>query len=471
MSNQDHEVIIIGAGLSGLSVARFLKERQTDIDLLVMEQSNRPGGVIASHSKEGYLAELGPHGFLDNCKESRDLVHLAGLDREVEKASLKDFSRYICLDSKLKTIPQSPLKIIKAPIIPLTAKLRVCADLFKKTMPGKPSVNDWVAHRFGKAILPFADAVFTGTYAGDINRLSIDAVMPGVRTLERQHGSVIRGLLKKALSEKRENKGKGKENKFTLPAMTSFQAGMERLPQALAAPLEISREIMYRTTVKKIIRSKNDWLIVTSQDTFSCRHLIMALPLNRCLPLLSCLSELKQPPVNSIPEAGILTVALGFSEQAEIPFGFGYLAPESEQRFTLGTLFSSHMFPGRAPAGKQLIEALVGGRRHPERLKMDDEDIIANVYDDLSQLMKIPQPSYTRVLRSGGVIPQLESGYTALLDWHEKLHNQFDDLHVCGFGWKGIGINDMIKEAWRTAQRILNQKNDNDKVEIKGVYF
>ncbi len=469
MNSQTHEVIIIGAGLSGLSVARFLKDKQTDIELLILEQSHRPGGVIASHSEEGYLAERGPHGFLDNCLESRVLVHLAGLGEEVEKAPLKKFPRYICLNGRLNTIPQSPLKILKAPVLPVTAKLRVCADLFKKPMPGEPSVSDWVTYRFGKAIIPFVDAVFTGTYAGDINRLSIDAVMPGVRNLEKQYNSVIWGVLKKSLAGRKD--GKGKKAKFVLPAMTSFRTGMGRLPQALAAPLETGQEIMYKTTVEKVIPKKDGWQVITCHNRFSCRHLIMALPVNLCLPLLADLNDVKPPPVNSIPEAKILTVALGFSRQADIPFGFGYLAPESEQRFTLGALFSSHMFAGRAPAGKQLIEALIGGRRHPERIEMDDEEIIANVCHDLGRLMELPTPSYARVLRPGGTIPQLESGYPSLLDWYRNLHNQFDNLHICGFGWNGIGINDMTKEAWRTAKRILSQKMEEKEAEVKGVYF
>ena len=95
--------------------------------------------------------------------------------------------------------------------------------------------------------------------------------------------------------------------------------------------------------------------------------------------------------MSSIPEARIATIALGFTDNAQIPYGFGYLAPESENRFALGTLFSSHMFPGRAPGGHVLLEALVGGRRHPERLELDDEAMIEKVYEDLSQLLVLPE--------------------------------------------------------------------------------
>ncbi len=469
MAKPATEVLIIGAGLSGLAVATFLKHKQPDISLLVLEQGDQPGGAVRSHLEEGYLAEAGPHGFLDNCLESRVLVHEAGLDGEVEKAPLAKFVRYICLDGKLQLIPQQPGKIIKAPLIPLTAKLRVLGEMWKKPLSGEPSVARWVEHRFGSALLPFADAVFTGTYAGDIERLKMAGVMPGMVELEREYGSVLKGLLKKR------GKGRGKKKKKGLPAMTSFSAGMERLPQAMAAGLTLNREIMYRTTARAIKRTDEGWLVRTGQLELSCNHLVVALPVNRCLELVAGAGEaaaIAAPPLDSIPEARIATVALGFDQRAEIPFGFGYLAPESENRFTLGALFSSHMFPGRAPEGHVLLEALVGGRRHPERLELDDAAIIDQVYQDLGQLMDLPEPPvYSRVLRPGSGIPQLEEGYTDLLAWRRELHAVDNSLHLCGFGWQGIGINDMHKQAWKVARRILAGYVDQDSAEVKGVYF
>ena len=107
---------------------------------------------------------------------------------------------------------------------------------------------------------------------------------------------------------------------------------------------------------------------------------------------------------------------MGFGESAEIPFGFGYLAPEQEKRFALGALFSTHMFPGRAPKGHMLLEALVGGRRHPEKLELDDDVLIQKAYADLRQLIHLPDPPvFTKVLRSDHGIPQLEIGYPGLL--------------------------------------------------------
>ena len=415
MKTKHVDVLIAGAGLSGLSVARFLKAERSDISLIVLEKSERPGGAILSHSEEGYLAEWGAHGFLDNCEESRTLISLAELEDEVERAPLGKFYRYICLNGKLNLIPQNPRKILFSNLVPMWAKLRVLGELWKKPLDGEPSVTDWVAYRFGKSILPFADAVFTGTYAGDIDRLKIDAVMPGVRKLERQHGSLVRGLLHK---RKEKKKDQASSKRLTLPAMTSFKTGMARFPQALAAGLELNEEIFYRTEVTQVSRLEEGWEVMTAQHKIRCRNLVLALPVNRTLGLVEQIQEITSPPVREIPEARIATIALGFTDKAQIPFGFGYLAPESEKRFTLGTLFSSHMFPGRAPRGHVLLEALVGGRRHPERLELDDETMINKVFEDLSKLLVLPEkPCFTHVMRPRAGIPQLEHGYPSLLAW------------------------------------------------------
>lgn len=470
MKTNTVDVLIVGAGLSGLSVARFLKNEHPDISLMVLEKSERPGGAILSHSEEGYLAEWGAHGFLDNCEESKTLIALAGLEGEVEKASLGKFSRYICLNGKLNIIPQDPKKILFSHFVSPWAKLRVLADLWKKPLTGEPSVAEWVEYRFGRSILPFADAVFTGTYAGDFDRLKIDAVQPGMRRVELQYGSLVRGLLHK---RKAQNKVTAGAKRLTLPAMTSFRCGMAAFPQALAAGLRLNDELYYRTEVTRISKSIDGWDVTTAQHRIHCRNLILALPVNHSLSLLGRVEEIAAPPMSEVPEARIATIAMGFTDKAQVPFGFGYLAPESEKRFAMGTLFSSHMFPGRAPRGHVLLETLVGGRRHPERLELDDETIINQVYDDLSQLLVLPEkPCFVHVMRPRAGIPQLEEGYLTLLSWLEKVHEDNGGLHVCGFGWHGIGINDMTKEAKKVADTILRaSRSPQEKPEVKGIYF
>ena len=461
------DTLIIGGGLSGLAVAHFLNKYQPGARISILEKSSSAGGAIRSFHQDGFLAEWGAHGFLDNVEASRELLADTGLDKEAQKAPLDEFVRYVCLNGRLNLIPQNPKKIIKSKLVSLPAKLRVLADLWKKPLPEEQTVAQWAAHRFGTSLLPFVDAVLTGTYAGDFNRLSIDAVFPGIRNLELDNGSVIRGLLKK----RKAAKGKKQETSaIKLPAMISFPQGMGRLPEALAA----DKDLEFSTEVESIHKNGDGWEVKTSENSFQAKSLVLALSVNQALSLLNNSDGLegKASPVSSIPEARIVTVLLGFTESADIPFGFGYLAPEQEKRFAMGALFSTHMFPGRAPAGHMLLEALVGGRRHPEKLEMPDDVLIRETYADLKQLIHLPDPPiFSRVLRPDHGSPQLEIGYPKLLAWRNSLVNSNQGLYVCGFGWEGIGINDMTKSARQIASAIAAGITAKGETEVKGVYF
>jgi oxygen-dependent protoporphyrinogen oxidase len=460
------DTIIIGAGLSGLVIGHKLKQHRPEHQIVVLEKSARAGGVISSFSENGYLAESGPHGFLDNCSESRELLEETGLEEECVRASLQTFVRYVCIDSKLMMIPQSPLKIIRAPLIPWKDKFRVVGELFKKPLGGEPTVAKWAEYRFGKALLPYVDAVFTGTYAGDYNELKIDAVMPGVRQMEQEHGSIIRGALAKV---RQARKKRGKKQKLSMPSMTSFPDGMVRLPQRLAEILG-PESISFNCEVTTVQKNDAGWLVETEYDTYQSTNLVLALPVNQGLRLLSAIDD--SAPLKQVPEAWIATVVLGF-EGAALPPGFGFLIPEREQRFTLGTLFSSNMFPNRAPDGHIVFETLVGGRRHPERLELDDEPLIQNALADVKGLLTLPQnPTYTRVLRPAGGIPQLEKGYPQLVEWRNDLVRKNAGLYVCGFGWEGIGLNDMIKTACSVGETIISQTTQTqEQAEARKIYF
>ncbi len=463
---QQVDTIIVGAGLSGLTVAHKLKTQGTKHRFLVLEKSSSPGGVIRTHRENGYISEIGPHGFLDNCEESKAILKETGLDRECIKAPLIEFVRYVYLRGQLRLIPQTPIKILKAPLISWRDKLRVLAELWTPPLEGEPTVAKWVNHRFGPALLPFADAVFTGTYAGDMNRLVIDAVMPGVRKIEMEHGSVIRGLLAKAREAKKSGKKRG-----GMPAMTSFPQGMQRLPEKLSDYLQEGTDVLYNCGAQAIAHTHDGWRVDTTKGTFSADNLILALPTNAALSLLKTIAN--DMPLNSIAETQLATIAFGFDKGAQLPPGFGFLTPEQEGRFALGALFSSNMFPGRAPAGHILFETLVGGRRHPEHLELDDDTLVEKSLKDVKEILKLSgDPAYIRVMRSWGGIPQLEHRYPQLLQWRDALVQRYPGLHVCGFGWEGIGLNDMMKTATRTAKTILaGGEGKREKAAVKGVYF
>lgn len=454
------ELIIVGAGLSGLASAHFLESMGYPHQPLLLEASSRPGGVIRSFCERGYLAEWGPHGFLDNNPASRRLLAETGLEKEALKAPLASNVRYLCHRGKLTPLPQNPLALLKTPLLSLGGKLRLAAEIFQPPLDEGHSVEQWAAHRFGPGVLPMVDAAVTGTFAGDYRKLSIDAVMPGARRLEREYGSLLRGLIK-------ERKEKGKGGGKGLPAMTSFPLGMEHLVKRLSH----KRRINFNCPVDKITPDPvagGGWELSGATGSLRCKRVILALPVNQALKLLAAFT----PPVAAVPEARIATVALGFAaDGATLPPGFGYLAPEREGRFTLGALFSSNMFPQRAPEGHLLLEALAGGRRHPQRLELDDQSLIDNIYHDLRQLLPLTAPPvFTRVLRGGG-IPQLEKDHPRLLAWRDNLARHHPELILTGFGWDGIGMNDMMKAAEQSAKNLLEGSGLREEEAVRPVYF
>lgn len=459
----DLQTLIVGGGLSGLTLAHTLRTRQPQHRLLVLEKEAQTGGVIHSFTGDGVIAEPGPHGFLDNCAESRQLLKETGLEDECLRASLKDFVRYVYHNGTLKCIPQNPLKILRAPLISPGEKLRVAGEFFTRALPGEPSVAEWARHHFGPALLPYLDAALTGTWAGDIERLSIDSVMPGVRALEKEHGSIIRGLLAKMKAAK---KAGGK--KRGLPAMTSFPQGMEHLVTRIADELKAGEDILCNCPVTGIFAQEGRWKVQCNGRSFSADNLVLALPVNATLQLLA---PLDPPPMPSIPEADLVNIAMTFPAETPIPPGFGFLIPEQEGKFILGCLFSSNMFPGRAPRGMQLVEVLVGGRRHPGRVQRPPEDLQAKAIADLQEILGFSTPPTWVKIMQGGRIPQLEEGSPALLQWQRELPRRHPGLHTCGFGWGGIGINDMIRESVRVAETILTERDGKSKVEVKPIYF
>ncbi|MFP3983598.1 MAG: protoporphyrinogen oxidase [Desulfurivibrionaceae bacterium] len=452
-----YDVVVIGAGISGLSLSHYLGKMRPDLKVVLLEKGERPGGAVRSFHKDGFLAEWGPHGFLDNSPSSREILQDTGLDREAQQAPLGDFHRYVCHNGVLTRLPQKPGKILTTPLLSPLEKIRVLKDFWVEPVERDQTVGEWAARRFGQGVLPLVDAALTGSYAGDYEKLSIDAVMPGIRSLELKYGSVLKALLK-TMRKKPKKKG--------MPAMKNFPQGMERLIQVLAQ----DRDIRLEAEVKSLSRNEGKWEVSTSGGTFYAANLVMALPVNAALKLLYPMSS---PPVLEVPVSRIYNVVMGFSDKAQIPYGFGYLAPEVEKRFTLGVMFSSHMFPGRAPGNNQLLEALVGGRRHPERLDLDDETIIKEVYKDISDLMDLPEPPFfTEVLRPQSGIPQLEKDHPALLEWRSRMEATEEGLFICGFGWDGIGINDMTKSARRIAEDLAaGQRGEKGQAEVKPVYF
>ena len=139
--------------------------------------------------------------------------------------------------------------------------------------------------------------------------------------------------------------------------------------------------------------------------------------------------------------------------------GFGLLVPEVERRRILGTLFSSSLFPGRAPDGFVGLTSFVGGMRNPELSQLDDQEMINLVQSELSALVGARnQPVFTHIQRWRRAIPQYELGHGRFKAAIESVEATAPGLFIGGNSRDGISLSNCIASGRRLADAVLAQK-------------
>ncbi len=354
-------IAVLGAGITGLSAAWHL--RRAGAAVVLFEASDRVGGVIESIREDGWLRETGPNSVLEGPPELADAIAATGLESRRLYAGEAAKNRFVVRDGRLQPMPASPGSFLRTRLFSSRAKLRLATELFRARgrRSAEESVAEFTVRRLGREFLDYAiDPFVGGVYAGDPGRLSVRHAFPKLLALEQEHGSLLRGAI-----AKRNSRGGPAGRLF------SFPDGLAELPLALAR--ELGAAVRRRTPVLALRRQDGAWAVVherggeTRTERFAA--VICALPGDALARLriegvpnaggLSALLDIEHPPV--------ATVFTGFRrEDVTHPLdGFGLLAPQVEHRRILGTLFSSSLFPQRAPAGHVALTTFVGGSRQP----------------------------------------------------------------------------------------------------------
>src|SRR5580704_12422254 len=189
------QVIVIGAGVSGLACAYRLK--QLGIPVILLEASACVGGLVGSVQKDGFLFESGPQSF-QGAEPLLELIREVGIEGELQRADPRA-PRFIYLRGKLQKIPMTPQALVASSLLGLKSRAKIVSEPFRRTKPPteEESVADFVRRKFGHEILEYLVAPFvSGVYAGDPEKLSLKAAFPTLDEWERQYGSVLRGAMK-----------------------------------------------------------------------------------------------------------------------------------------------------------------------------------------------------------------------------------------------------------------------------------
>ncbi len=440
-------VAVIGGGLTGLTAAWQL--HRAGVPVVVFEAAALPGGVIASTRDGAWLWESGPNTLLEGTADVAAFVDAVGLGGRRCYAADSANNRYVVRDAQLVAMPTSPLAFVRTRLFSWRAKLGLVGELWRARAPAdaEESVADFVERRLGREFLDYAINPFVGgVYAGDPRRLSVRHGFPKLHALEQEHGSLLRGAFR------RRNTSGGPKGRIF-----SFPEGLAELPRALAASL--GGAVRYATRVQAIRRTAGGWTIESGgpagAESFSA--VLCALPADALAQLrfegvpgaerLAELQAIEQPPV--------VSVFTGYRrEDVAHPLdGFGLLMPEVERRRILGVLFSSTLFPGRAPEGHVALSTFVGGVRSPELARLDDAGLRQLVREELGALLGVRgEPVYCHVQRWPRAIPQYTLGYERFKAIFTGLEAAAPGLHFGGNARDGISLANCIESGRRLAR-------------------
>ena len=442
-------VIILGSGLTGLSAAVALKRR--GIAVTVLESAARAGGAVQTERSGGFLVECGPNSMMVNEPEVISFLQEAGLDSEIIHPEAK--KRFLVRGGKPVALPSSPAGAVTTTLFSPGGKMRVLGEPFiARGNADDESLAGLVRRRLGGEVLNYAIEPFVaGIYAGDPEKLSARHAFPKLWSLEREHGSFIRGALRMRRTGPR-------------PKMMSFRNGMGELPARLAVML--GEDLRCHARVESLAESAAGWSVVWNEEGRSMRAeagtLVCAIPALAVPQLpwspavrgsLGFLDRIEYPPVS--------IVALGF-RRADVGHpldGFGMLVPSAEKRQILGTIFSSSLFPGRAPEGQVLLTSFVGGARQPGLTALPDDELVRLACGDLTTLLGVKgEPVFRRIIRWLRAIPQYNCGYGEVLSALEKLEAAHPGLHFVGNYRGGIAAGQCIRNGLRLAEEIGTRK-------------
>jgi oxygen-dependent protoporphyrinogen oxidase len=450
---------ILGGGISGLTAAYRLQ--QQGIDVRVLEASDRVGGMIRTEQRDGFLVEHGPNSLRPTPAVLPRTLHDLELTSEVVSANEVASTRYVVRDGTPTPLPMSLRAFLTTDLLSTTAKLRLLTEPFRRTGTGvDESVASFVQRRLGHEVLDYAVNPFVGgVFAGNPADLSVRHAFERLFTMEREHGSLLRGALHAARTR---SDAATADVPDTPSGLFSFRDGLETLPQALADALG---DRITRNAAVTAIRPDGAQCRVTvdtddGSDTQAFDAVICTVPLHRLSALdldtpVDCrpLTQVSYPPVS------VLALGLARDDVVHPLDGFGMLVPAVEDDYRiLGTIFSSTLFPERAPEDHVLLTTFAGGARDPDLGAADTDALQAVVERDLDALLGLRgAPTFVRHVQWARAIPQYSLDHSQVTATLDAIEDEHPRLFFAGNYRTGVSVGDAMASGADAAERVMRE--------------
>jgi oxygen-dependent protoporphyrinogen oxidase len=481
---------IIGGGIAGLAAAYELEKARAagvPLEYTLFEAQEKLGGVLSSEVANGVVLERGPDSFLTEKPAAAELCRELGLGSELIPSNDAQRKTYIVVRNKLVPLPDGLMFLVPTKLIPtaltrlfsLRTKLRMALELLHPPRPSgdeDESVAALVERHFGaEAVDRLADPLLSGIYGGDAAQLSARAVLPRIVEMEREYGSLTRGMLaahKKMRAKARQKAAAGQngvgsqENGPARPAargvFTSLRGGMQQLVNALTARLA-PESIRLSTTVSKFERAGEGWRVEARGKAEIYDTVIVAAPAWAAGALLSNTDAALGDELSAIPYSSSITVNLVFDEArlGPLPDGFGFLVPASEGRAMLACTFVHRKFLGRTPPGKAVLRAFLGGMNNEALLGETDAALVATVRRELAAILGSKviglqiEPESMQVSRWRRAMAQYSVGHQQRIERVTARVVKQPGLKLVGNAYDGIGISDCVRLGRKAATDLL----------------
>jgi oxygen-dependent protoporphyrinogen oxidase len=418
-----------------------------DADLVVLEAAQRPGGVIGTQRKAGFLFEEGPGGWLDRDPSTRALLSALQLEAAVIEGNEGSKRRFVQRDGKLHLFPTGPRSLFSSDLLTFKEKARIFMEPFISWDPTAEdrTVAAFFERRIGRAAMrAFVDPVIAGIYASRPEDLSLAATLPAVAQLARARKSLL-GL---ALAGR---KGIATRYATLAPGMGAF---IDALADSLGGRLQTG------APVEALARDGHQWRVtVGGEDAREIQAdcVVITTPARVSERLVSGLDEDIDAFFARVPTVPVAVVGLGYSPETapELP-GYGHLLPSDEPGPVLGVLWSSSIFAGRAERGAAL-RVILGGWRHPAIHTLDDDRLLALSREAVATALGATSaPQATSVARHPQGLPQYGVGHLDRLAAMERACRRQSGLFIAGNATRGVGVNACTATAALFADQVVD---------------
>jgi protoporphyrinogen/coproporphyrinogen III oxidase len=465
------DVVIVGGGIAGLAAAYELSRHGRSF--VVLEASDRAGGVILSEEVDRFTIDAGPDALLIQKPEAIRLCEELGLGERLVTTKLPRLA-YIQRGGRLHALPAGsvlgiPTRVgpfLRTPLFSWRGKLRMGFELFvpPRGEDSDESIGAFMRRRFGREATEYlAEPLLAGIHAGDVDRLSMKSLFPRFRDAERKHGSLLRAFASPRRNGSPAANPHAPNPKAQSPnpdgAFKSLPGGLSEMVHALVAALGPGA-VRTRSAVVDVA-GKGPFEVRTADgDLWHARTVVLAAPAYVAGALLRARDASIAGLCEAVPYASVATVALAFRRDAIAhPLnGSGFVVPRVEHTGILAGSWLSSKWPHRAPDAAALLRTFIGGARDPELPGRDDRELVELSLRALTPLLGIrADPLFTRVYRWTRANAQHEVGHLDRVAAIDRALAAHPGLFVTGSGYRGVGIPDCVADGRRTARQVIER--------------